>query len=308
MDCTIVPPPVTCQPPFRLRVGYRIVRYLLGLLFLLAAFFKLKGLGLDPVARMGIFSTPEFQGAVVEFELFMALWLLWGKWPLGSWLVAVATFVGFAAFSFYQGWVGQSSCGCFGRLSVNPWYAFGLDVLVLATLVIGRPDIKPLRENPRRTITAAAFLAACGLAGVLVTSGLLFAMAHVCFGSVPGALAYFRGERVSVQPRLAEVGEGLPGEQRRVTVEVANWTDKSIQLVGGTADCSCTVLGDLPLTIPSREVRAVSIDVSLSGRPGIFTRKAAFLVDDEGFRQVGFSLTGRIVQPKELAGSSSGRP
>ncbi len=299
MDCTAVPPPpppVICKPPYRILLGYQVVRCLLGSLLLVAALLKLNGLAADPVARMGIFSTPEFQVAVIEFELFLAVWLLWGKRPLGSWLVALATFAGFAAVSFYQGWIGQASCGCFGRLSVSPWYAFGLDVLVLTGLLVGRPDLKPLRENPRRGLAGAMLPAAWGLAGMVVIGGVLSGLAYFGFGSMPAALAYLRGERVSIDPRLVDVGEGPRGEARDVTVTLMNWTDRPVQLFGGTADCSCTVLHDLPVTIPAKESRSVSVQVRLSGSPGVFTRKVAFLVNDEGFKRIDFRMTGRIIR------------
>ena len=123
-----------------------MVRCLVGVLLLLAAVLKLSGLSADPVARMGLFSTPEFQLAVIEFEVFLAVWLLSGKAPAASWLVALSAFVYFAVVSLFLGWVGQASCGCFGRLSVSPWYAFGLDLLILAALIWGRPNLLPVRE------------------------------------------------------------------------------------------------------------------------------------------------------------------
>lgn len=272
------------------KLPYALVSRILGVLLLLAAALKANGLAADPVARMGIFAAPEFQVAVIEFELFLALWLLWGVRPLGSWVVALATFTGFAAISCYQGLVGQTSCGCFGRVTVSPWYAFGLDVLVLVALLVGRPDLKPLWENPRRGLTAALLPAAWGLAGMALVACLLLGAAHFGFGSVPAALAYFRGERVSLEPRVLDLGEGAGGETREVTVTLTNWTDQPIQLFGGTADCSCTVLQDLPVTIPAREFREVAIQVRLSGKPGIFTRKAAFLINLE------FRLTGQITR------------
>ncbi|MCI0461710.1 MAG: DUF1573 domain-containing protein [Gemmataceae bacterium] len=260
---------------------------------------------MDPVARMGLFSTPEFQVAVIQFEVFLAVWLLSGKRPLGSWLVALATFAGFAAVSFYQGETGQSSCGCFGRLKVSPWVAFGLDVLVLAVLVLGRPDPEPVGEKSRGPFAAALRPAAWGLLGILVLGSLLIGLAHVAFGSLPAAIAYLRGERISISPRLVDVGAGARGEEREVAVTVSNWTDQPIRLIGGTADCSCTVLDDLPVTIAPQESRSVSIRVSLSGAPGIFTRKAGFLIDDESVQRIHFRLTGQITRTTSGGGSPS---
>ena len=273
-----------------------MVRCLLGLVLLLAALLKFYGLAIEPVARMGLFSTPEFQVAVIEFEVFLAVWLLSGWRPLGSWLLALATFTGFAVVSFWQGWIGQASCGCFGRLAVSPWYAFTLDVTLLALLLIGRPDLKPLRSDARRSFARALLPAAGGLGALALVTGLLLGGAHVAFGSMPAALAYFRGERVSVTPRLVDVGAGVGGETRRVSVTVTNWTDGPVQLFGGTADCSCTVLHDLPVTVPARESRSVAVEMRLPGTPGLFTRKAAFLIDEGGLKRLDFHLTGEITR------------
>jgi len=74
-----------------------------------------------------------------------------------------------------------------------------------------------------------------------------------------------------------------------------------VRLIGGTADCSCTVLQDLPLEIGAGEMRSVTVNVVMSGKPGIFTRKAGFFIDDHGMKRIDFRLTGRIVD----AGDSS---
>lgn len=266
-----------------------------GTLLLLAAALKASGLGVDPVGRMGIFSTPEFQLAIIEFEVFLGLWLVSGLSPIGSWLTAVATFLTFACVSAYLGIIGQSSCGCFGRLSPSPWWAFALDMVVLGLLAVGRPDLKPVMENPRSKFATAAVIAICSVVGLALMLSVLLAFVHLCFGSVPAAIAYFRNERVSIQPRLIDIGEGSPGETRTVSVEVTNWTGNPIRLFGGTADCSCTVLGDLPTDIGPKETRVVSVTISLGEKAGMFTRNAAFRVDDEGHRMLRFRLTGRIV-------------
>jgi hypothetical protein len=63
----------------------------------------------------------------------------------------------------------------------------------------------------------------------------------------------------------------------------------------------------LPITIAPNETRSVAVRIALSGQPGIFTRKAAFLVDDQGFKEIGFTMTGRILknsQPRDIAGGA----
>jgi hypothetical protein len=55
------------------RKGFTIVRIVLGSLLLVAAALKLNGLAVDPVGRMGLFTAPVFQIAVVELEIFLAV-------------------------------------------------------------------------------------------------------------------------------------------------------------------------------------------------------------------------------------------
>jgi hypothetical protein len=277
----------------------RLVPAALGLLLLTAAGLKAHGLAVEPVGSMGLFSTTEFQFAVVEFEILMAVWLLSGKQPLGSWFLAFAAFTCFACVSFYLGVIGETSCGCFGSLKTNPWIAFTLDVFVLVLLLLGRPDLTSLRENPRLTLIETARPAVHGFALAAPILLLFLGIGRIGFGSHAAAIAFLRGERMSVGPRLADLGEAAPGDSRDATVVLWNWTDSPVRLIGGTADCSCTVLNDLPVTIPARESRPVTVRVRMSATVGVYTRKAVFLVDDDGMREVEFSLTGRIIESIE---------
>lgn len=210
---------------------YTWVARLLALLLLAAAGLKLNGLAVDPVGRMGLFSLPAFQIAVIEFELFLAAWLLWGRQPLGSWATAIGIFTAFAAVSAYQGWIGRASCSCFGKLSVSPWYAFGIDITVLLSLVLGRPDLLALR-----LLLASLLPALYGLVGALLILGALAGLGALTYGSPDSALAHLRGERISFYPRLVDIGSGDPGEQREAAVEVVNRSDHPIRLIGGTKD------------------------------------------------------------------------
>jgi hypothetical protein len=50
------------------------------------------------------------------------------------------------------------------------------------------------------------------------------------------AIAYFRGDRVSVDPPIVDVGAGSAGDLREAMVTLTNWTDEPIQVFGGTSD------------------------------------------------------------------------
>ena len=232
------------------RLLHLVVSKSLGCLLLAAAGLKIYGFGMTPVGAIGIFSSPSFQVGLIEFEILLGLWLLSGKSPIGSWLVAIAGFASFGAVSFYLGWIGQASCGCFGQLSVSPWYAFGIDLVAILALLVGQPDLKQLRREPPSILLTKVRRLFAGLTGVSLLVALFAGSAIYWFDSPEAALAYFRGERLSVRPALVDVGEGAPGETRVSAVELVNRTDHEIRIVGGTFDCSCAVTDDLPVTIP----------------------------------------------------------
>ena len=254
---------------------YTIVRIVLGVLLLAAAVLKLYGLSVSAVPRVGWFAQPWVQLAAVEWEAVLGLWLLIGAHPRGSWFAAVGTFLAFAGLSGYLGWVGVASCGCFGAIQASPWLAFAVDVTALALLTArpGIPEVARSNSPITRTVIHGVALAAI-LGGVTV--GVLVGWQ----GSLRAALALIRGERVGVNPGYLDLGDGTPGETLEAVVEVANWTDHPVRLVGGTSDCSCVATDGLPVTIPARGREEVRVAVTIPPRsPGRTTRAVQLWTD-----------------------------
>jgi hypothetical protein len=135
---------------------YDIVRTTLGLIILTAAALKGHQLATEPVAEAGLLTSRWFLMAVVEFELFFGLWLICGLYPRETRQAALLCFSALACVSLYKGLSGEASCGCFGRVPVNPWHTFILDVAAVAALFFCRParersmsPLPPAGEAPR---------------------------------------------------------------------------------------------------------------------------------------------------------------
>lgn len=275
-------------------LGVVVMRALGGIL-LLAAAMKLYGSAVEPVGGFGIFSQPWVQMLIVEWEILLGIWLVWGVNSGLAWVAAIATFVTFGCVSAWQGWIGQTNCGCFGAIRVNPWLTFGIDVSALALLV----GTYHRALAGMRVEKAASWLRSIGITSCLALAfvGVMAGVGTILFGSPNAAVAYLRGERLSIRPRVVDVGVGLLGESRAVVIDLTNNTDNEIHIIGGTSDCSCITTENLPVVIAPGQSRPISVELRFTGRPGLFTRKAMLYTNDRGFRRVHFQLTGRTVEP-----------
>ncbi|HEY1378500.1 MAG TPA: DUF1573 domain-containing protein [Gemmataceae bacterium] len=256
------------------------MRVLLGLVLLTAAGLKLYGLNVTALPRVGWFATPQVQLVVAEWELVLGLWLLSGAAPAGAWLAAVGTFLAFAAVSGYFGWIGVASCGCLGVIRASPWTAFGVDVAALLLLAATRPSF-------RTTSLRVSFRPAVIPLGAAVILVFLTGIGAVLYGSPAAALARLRGDTITVSTDYLDFGAVSAGKVVERSVDVQNWTDRPVRLIGGTSDCSCVTTSDLPLTVPPGEARAVTIRMKAPPtKPGAVTRVAELWTDHPDRRTV----------------------
>jgi len=82
------------------------------------------------------------------------------------------------------------------------------------------------------------------------------------YGSPRAALARLRGDLLSVSPQYLDLGTGSEGQVLASAVEITNWTDRPVRLIGGTSDCSCVATKDLPHTVPPGAAKLVTIEVT----------------------------------------------
>jgi methylamine utilization protein MauE/uncharacterized protein DUF1573 len=274
--------------------GWDALRIGLGILLLTAAILKFAGMQVSGVPRVGRFASVPVQMAAAEWELALGLWLLSGAARTGSWVAAVVTFGIFASVSGYLGHLGQATCGCFGIIKASPWHAFSVDVLTLVMLACFRPASARLvgEFGFRRTaIEVAVWTVAIG-ALIAIPAGVVAWR----YGSLEAALARLRGETITVAPSYVDFGEGKPGETLERTVEVRNWTDRTVCIIGGTSDCSCVTTEGLPIAILPGKSCNIPIQMTISSREnGAMTRTARLLTGDDSQRTLELQL-GCFVQ------------
>jgi hypothetical protein len=269
---------------------FHAVRVLLGGGLLLAAGLKADGFRLDPLAQDSFLSSPRLLIATIEVEIILGLFLLCGLAPRAAWASALAFFSLLIPVSLFIAVSGQASCGCLGRVSVNPWITFAIDVAVITTLALCRPPPESRKRWPSALDgIVRILLGAAGIFLVIATGFFLIVQ------SPADALARLRGESMTVSPDVVYLGEGTHREERAFTVRLQNHTDHPIRVLGGTATCSCRVVEELPITLEPGQSREISVRALLHGAAGFFKESYVFLTDDPIQPRVIASWTGRVV-------------
>ncbi|MDO5554286.1 MAG: DoxX family protein [Planctomycetia bacterium] len=110
----------------------------IAVLLLFAAGMKAWQLATVPSLGEGLLHARWFNIVVVEFEIVFACWLLMGLLPKLTRWATIALFTTFAGVSLYKAVSGEASCGCFGAVTVNPWWTMGLGVVVVGLVVLHR--------------------------------------------------------------------------------------------------------------------------------------------------------------------------
>ncbi|MFO0842484.1 MAG: DUF1573 domain-containing protein [Gemmataceae bacterium] len=255
---------------------------------------KLYGLSLDPFAEGSVLASPRLQIAAIELEILLGLWLLAGWAARWSWLASLGMFSVFACVSLYLALAGQASCSCFGRLMVSPWITVGIDVAAVAALVVWRPvpDVEGLRPAWVQQVVKVAV-------GVCLLLAIGSGAARVGFASPAEALAWLRGEAVTVDPAVYDVGKGTRGEERTFRIQLTNRTRQPIQVVGGTTTCSCVTTKDLPLTLAEGETESIEVSVAFVGSPGRFQRLFRLITDAASQPRVVARFSGEVLPSAE---------
>ena len=132
-------------------VGPQVVRFAIAAILLVAAVLKTHQLATEPVLGVGLLESRWFLVAVIEFELFLAFWLVSGVFQRAVWCVSLGVFSTFAVVAAIKGLSGEASCGCFGRVPTSPWFALAIDLSAAAALLWFRPHAL-LGSSPPRAL------------------------------------------------------------------------------------------------------------------------------------------------------------
>jgi len=178
-----------------------LVRISLGLLLLSATTFKAHALWTGTGQPIPLLESGRAQLIVIEVEALLGLWLLAGLYARVLRWVSLLFFAILSVTSLYLALIGESSCGCFGRIRLNPWLTFSVDVIAAAALVYWKIPAR-CRESIAPSYTPA-FRAIVGASVFLL---LIVGEFLVAFDNPWSALARLRGEGLLVEPAVRTRG------------------------------------------------------------------------------------------------------
>lgn len=176
------------------RFGFAQFRFVIAAILILAAGLKayqLATVPLPPVVLgsmftplLELFNERYFLMAVVVGEILFALILIAGIWQQWAWLLSLLGFLAFTLISMMKGLSGESSCGCFGTITVNPWITVGFDLLIVICLAVFRERLDwtfPPLDRKNVLAVLVAWLVLGGLALVAMLS--LKSQPHATLGT-----------------------------------------------------------------------------------------------------------------------------
>jgi hypothetical protein len=123
-----------------------LVPIALGSLLLSAAGLKGYELFVLPLPGTSLLSSRAFRIGAMEAECLLGLWLLSGLGAGGVRWAALAAFNVFFTVSLSKALAGEQSCGCFGRVSMDPRWTAALDLVAILALSRWRP-VQPERRR-----------------------------------------------------------------------------------------------------------------------------------------------------------------
>jgi len=230
--------------------------------------------------------SPSVQSLGVLLESVIGVWLVLKAASIGSALVGAILFAVLGGISLYLGLDGQSSCNCFGRISVSPWASLALDVicgLALLGVLVSQWRRQSFVDRRREVLIGLSTLGSVvALGAALATpAGELFR-------------ARLRGAVLLLPDGDANAGNAPKGETRIIPVTVENLSNKPVRLIGGTSNCICVSTTDLPVEMPPLSRMSIHVVVRFTGGEGPFLHSFEWYTDSTSQPRIRGRIRGRV--------------
>jgi hypothetical protein len=172
-------------------VSWPVVKVVLGVSLLVAGSLKGYEVATEVLPEDNLLTSRWMMTLVVEWEVFLAVWLLCGFdacCPRATYIVALVYFCALFGVAVEAVIAERPSCGCLGKVNVHPWGAVTFDFAVVTLLAIAMPVGPGVGESlkPHRWAGLIVGLSVFGMASFVTMKDY----------STVGAIPQFRRDRM----------------------------------------------------------------------------------------------------------------
>jgi hypothetical protein len=196
--------------------------------------------------------------------------------------------------------MGQTSCGCLGQVHVHPWTMAVVDGSAILGLLASFTTSLFSEGTGNGKLWKRCLLATPAL---MITTVLVVLAFHPQGMRV---LARLSGEPLLLRPFVSDLGDGQAAEWGTFRVEIINFSNRTVQLLGGRAHCACRILDALPVAIPPQGRMRLTIAGRFPARPGRFQQEFLLFTDCAEQPQVRGRFQGRVRPYEATQGDNDG--
>jgi Protein of unknown function (DUF1573) len=225
----------------------------------------------------------------LSFELLLGVWLLSSYQRRAALIALLSAFLVFTIVNSLAVYFGSVSCGCLGNLKTSPvnMLIFDLVALVFLAVVTARSSINVA------DCSQFAYFAVNAVISISVMSLVIVYL----YGSSSAMMSKFRANAIYIENREVDFGELSRSTTTEKLVRVINNSGRTFRLIGGSSDCSCTLLDSLPLEIPDGESRQFKIFLNAPEQEGMFVKQVSLWTDLPNYQALPLRLYGRTIHP-----------
>jgi hypothetical protein len=128
----------------------------------------------------------------------------------------------------------------------------------------------------------------------LGAAGFVLATIMLGRGSLTAGSALLRSEVLQVESSNMDFGDVAPDTTVRREIVIYNYSGSGIEIAAGSADCSCVVLAELPVTIQARSQYCLPVQIRVGREKGSF-RRSVWLTGPDDRRLLTVNVRGRVV-------------
>ncbi|MEQ1906677.1 MAG: MauE/DoxX family redox-associated membrane protein [Pirellulaceae bacterium] len=258
-------------------LSFRTLSIALAMVLLVTAVLKLHLLLIDPFADIKTGTSLPLLWLAVFIEVGV-VWIVFSNSTdeMIKWLSLTSLFCAMSVISILRVFSGQSTCGCAGVIEINPLKFFIFDCVCLGAL-FNNSALKSKSIGFLFNKIAANRLHFAGQMACFAISGCFLFVIYPMLDRI-GFFSMLRNEQVFI--KRIDLGTRSWSDVHKVEIEMQNFSNSSINIVGAKSTCSCISIANFPFSVPAKSTLVTTAVISPK-KTGWFHQRIQFFTDSK---------------------------